>query len=99
MEFEDQNLLPDGLTETEVRVIILSLYCNARKDIADILGNRLNTINTHVKTIYNKLKLKGQLDLFRYGLKRNLYNKGYVGNRYMFDGYQNLPWEDDEAAA
>lgn len=80
------------LTQTEVRVIILDLYCFARKEVAHILGCRPDTVKTHIQNIHRTLGFKGQRNLQRFGFENGFYNKGVFNNEYMFVGYQNLPW-------
>ena len=80
------------LTQTEVRVIILDIYCFARKEVASLLDRSPDTIKTHIRNIYRKYGLKGQRDLQRFGFENGFYNKGFFNGEYMFVGYQNLPW-------
>ena len=81
------------LTITEVRIIILDLHCFARKEVASILDRSPNTVETHIRTIYQKLDLKGQRDLQRFGYANGFYNKGYFEGEYLFEGFERLPWE------
>lgn len=80
------------LTITEMRVLILELYCDVRKEIAPILGNKQSTVESHIKTIYVKLGLKGQRSLYRFAAENGLYKKGYYNGEYLFANFNNLPW-------
>ena len=82
------------LTQTEVRIIILDMYCYARKEIAHLLGSSPHTVKTHIQNIYRKLGINGHRDLQRFGFDNGFYNAGFFENEYLFDGFDNLPWEE-----
>ena len=92
MKTRNYTVLDKQLTTTEVRVVILDLYCFARKEVASLLGCSPHTVDTHIRNIYRKLSLKGQRDLQRFGYENGFYNKGFYGGEYMFVGYSNMPW-------
>lgn len=85
-------VLDKELTQTEVRVIILDMYCFARKEVASLLDRSPDTVKTHIRNIYRKYGLKGQRDLQRFGYDNGFYNNGFFNNEYMFVGYKNMPW-------
>jgi DNA-binding NarL/FixJ family response regulator len=80
------------LTITEVRVLILDMYCFARKDAAGYLGRSPNTVKTHIRNIYEKCDLRGQRDLQRFGFEHGFYNAGYFQGEYLFSEFVKLPW-------
>lgn len=81
------------LTITEVRVIILDLYCFARKEAARYLNRSPNTVETHIRNIYQKFELKGQRELHRFAFENGFYNDGYFLGEYLFVEFEDLPWK------
>lgn len=84
------------LTPAQTRVISLSLHGLAQKEIAAILGNSPNTINTHFSNIYRELGINDCKLLTRWAIRNAFDDYGNVQNNYLFDGYENLPWQKRE---
>ena len=81
------------LTITEMRVLILELYCDVRKEVAPIMNCKPSTVESHIKNIYAKLRIKGTKHLCRFAAENGLYCKGYYNGEYLFAGFSNLPWK------
>jgi len=73
------------MTITEVRVLILELYCDHRMQVADILGNSIHTIETHLRNIKDRYDLKGHRGLFRFGYEHDFLKNGFFRGEFMFE--------------
>ena len=52
-----------GLTTREEEVLALLLQGSSRADIRDALGISINTVNTHIRNIYEKTGLHSRKEL------------------------------------
>lgn len=57
------------LTDAECRVAMLVVEGHRPQSAAEVLGNSINTVNSHLKNIYAKTGVSGQSDLVRVCLK------------------------------
>jgi DNA-binding NarL/FixJ family response regulator len=92
---EEVGFFIDGtwLTIGRLRIIILQSYGLPRKNIADILRLHPGTIDTQIDRIYKHLGFNNQIQMVIWATTNGLRNNGHVQNRYLFDGYTNLPWD------
>ena len=88
-------VLDKELTISEVRIIILDLYCFARKEVASILDRSPSTVETHIHNVYRKYDLKGQRDLHRFGFENGFYGSGFFQGEYLFTDMEGLPWTQE----
>ena len=87
-----------SLSITEARVLILELYCNSRMEMADILGNSIHTIDTHIRNICNRFGLTGKRDIYRFGNTHGFYANGYFQGENLFEGFARLPFPREDVA-
>lgn len=93
-----RRLIIDGshLTITELRLIIIDLYVDARKNMVDYITQTLSTVESHLKRIYQRLRLRNKTDLHLWAHRNGLFNNGYYQGEYLFEGYERVPWKVEE---
>lgn len=62
----------EKLTEREVEVLQQVARGASNADVAEKLGITINTVKTHLKHIYNKLKIENRTQAARYAMKTGL---------------------------
>lgn len=81
------------ITLCQARIISLNLHGLSRKEIANLLGNSVNTISTHYTMIYKVLDIHDSRKLGTWALTNTFDTNGHLNGKYLFDNYCNLPWE------
>lgn len=84
------------ITKAQARVVSLMLHGLIRKQIADLLGNSTHTVNKHIENVYKELGINDCKLLTRWAIRNAFDDYGNVQNNYLFDGYENLPWQKRE---
>lgn len=96
MEREKLIVCGKKTTYTEVRVLILDLYCNTRQEVADLLGSSIHTIDTHIRNICRKYDFHNLRELHRFGHENGFFEKGHFKGEYLFADLTEVPWSADE---
>ena len=71
-EYGLKALEPAWVTDRQIEIIYHILEGSSNQEIADRLGIKKKTIETHVLHIYNKLGINNKMELMHIGLEYNL---------------------------
>lgn len=88
------------LTICHMRIISLNQDCVTRKDMCNILGVAIHTIDSHFNHVYTALKLKEKLPsdaklataLLKWSMKHGFRDGGYFQDTFLFDGVAKHPF-------
>lgn len=84
------------LTKAQARVVSLTLHGLIRKQIANLLGISTHTVNKHIENVYKELGINDCKLVIGWAYDNKFDRQGHVDSIYLFDGYENLPWQKKE---
>ena len=84
------------LTKAQARVVSLMLHGLIRKQIAELLGISIHTVNKHTENVYKELDINDCKLIVGWAYDNKFDRQGNVDGIYLFDGYENLPWQKRE---
>lgn len=81
------------ITLSQARLLSLNMHALMRKELAEILGNSVSTINTHFNTIHKILGVDSSSKARLWARKNDFDDKGCYNGLYLFEGKEgNYPW-------